>query len=182
MQIYIALPDHPIFALEVETADSVNSVKSKINDRINVSVEKLKLRYLGTLLENDKTLDYYNVQRDATLDLITTRQILVYSAEKFPSFSFELEPTDTINDAMNIIYDKTQVLIEKQNLTYNTVKLEKEKQISEYGIIDKSVFFLREKTSTNTLASWVIPVAACGGGILLLLSLFLIIKKKKHKR
>jgi hypothetical protein len=56
-------------ALDVESSDTVAGVKAKINDQVGISPIKQQLTFDSTVLVNDQTLSYYNIQKNAVLTL-----------------------------------------------------------------------------------------------------------------
>ena len=70
MQIYIDVPEQDLLTLEVEPSDDIAVVKDKIEDKTSILVEYQTLYFNSTLLEDDKTLAYYNIQKESTLTLV----------------------------------------------------------------------------------------------------------------
>ena len=68
--VYIAVSTEKLITLEVEPGDSTDNVKAKIEDKINVSANQQVLYYNGTLVENAHTLADYDIQKNATLNLV----------------------------------------------------------------------------------------------------------------
>lgn len=56
--------------LEVEPGDYVADIKEKIEDRMGVSPTRQRLYYAGALLEDDRTLADYNIQKESYLYLV----------------------------------------------------------------------------------------------------------------
>ena len=70
MQIYIDVPEQDLLTLEVEQSDAIAVVKDKIQDKTSILVADQTLYFNSTLLEDDKTLAYYDIQDESTLTLV----------------------------------------------------------------------------------------------------------------
>lgn len=67
LQIFVKLPSGKIIALEVEANDTVENVRSKIQEKAGFSPAIQRLTFEGTQLDNGRTLSDYNIQKEATL-------------------------------------------------------------------------------------------------------------------
>ena len=56
--------------LEVDLNDTIESVKSKIDDKLNIPIKEQRLIYSGLQLENNKTIEDYGIERDALVHLV----------------------------------------------------------------------------------------------------------------
>ena len=59
-----------IIALDVKPGDKIKAIKVKISQREKIPVEQQQLVFAGQELENEKLVSDYNIQKDATLQLI----------------------------------------------------------------------------------------------------------------
>ncbi len=69
MQIFVKIPTGKTISLEVETNDTVENVKAKIQDKENIDPKNQVLKFNDVILENGRTLADYNIIKESTLQL-----------------------------------------------------------------------------------------------------------------
>lgn len=73
MQILIKTMDHSVISIAVNPSDSIRNVKKKIHKEC--PPDKLRLVFAGKKLEDDRTLNHYNVQNESILHLVQRLRI-----------------------------------------------------------------------------------------------------------
>ena len=68
--LFVKLLTGKVITVEVESADTILSVKEKIQEHEGIPIEQQHLIFAGLQLHNDYTLMDYNIQRETTLHMI----------------------------------------------------------------------------------------------------------------
>lgn len=146
MQIFIKNLAGKTTTVDVEPTDPISTLKSRIEEKEGIPPEDQRLIYNGKDLEPQRTVQDYDIQKEATLHLVLRlrggMQIFVKTLSGKTS-TVEVESTDTIQALKKKLEEKEGTPASEQRLQFGGKELaDDQRTVQDYNIQKENTLHL----------------------------------------
>ena len=135
IQIFIQELNGKIIILDdVMKRNTIGNIKIRILAKEGIIPDQYKLIFSGIELEDNKELNYYNIQNESSIQLVPVIFKIFVDYLNIKKIEIDVEYSDNIGNIKQKIKDKEENLPNYYRLTFDTMELENNLTLKDYNI------------------------------------------------
>ncbi|KAF8401945.1 hypothetical protein HHK36_012896 [Tetracentron sinense] len=158
MKIFVKIPANgKTVALEVKACNTIQNIKSIIQDKEGIPKDQYTLIYAGRLLEDNQTLASLNIMKDSTLHVVFNPRDVMLISVKTPRgeiMKIEVKIMYTIRNVKTIVGSMMGFPTEDQKLFYAGKQLDDCQTLAYYNIKEESILDMKRPVIQIFVKTW----------------------------
>jgi len=145
MHIFVKFVGGKTYTSEVQASDTVDSLSESIQGNTGIPAEYQRLLYAGQQLENGFTLSDYNIEHDATLEVVLRLRggtMIKVKTLTGKEIEIDIELSDSIERLKERVEEKEGIPPVQQRLIFAGKQMNDDKTAKDYNIEGGSVLHL----------------------------------------
>ncbi|XP_078173300.1 polyubiquitin-like [Carex rostrata] len=139
-------------AIDVKNTDTIDAVKTKVQDMEGTASSKQELFFDGTYLIGTQTVKYYNIPTNSCIDVYVKDACAITISIQTLTNSFSLlnmKTSDTISDIKSMIHDKRGIPSDQQTLIFSGKVLDEDQTLASCGVHNNAILQMLTRPSST---------------------------------
>ncbi|CAL8990025.1 unnamed protein product [Prunus brigantina] len=134
MPIFVKTPSGKIVKVEVKVLYTLWDVKAIVESFIGCPVADCRMIYAGNELQDCKTLAFYNIEENSTLEVLPSWIQIFIKTWNGKTITLDVARSNTVREVKDKIFCKVRVPVHFQSIVFSGKRLEDKWRLARYNI------------------------------------------------